>query len=68
MDYYRIIILVLYLQLMQGAQKDRMCFKYAKNYFQEKNPQLSNNQKVLSGYVKIHKINIAGKKKQKGLF
>ena len=48
-----------------GSTKRQNVFQICKKLFSRKNPQLSNNQKVLSGYVKIHKINIgdiAGKK------
>ena len=51
-----------------GSTKRQNVFQICKKLFSRKNPQLSNNQKVLSGYVKIHKINIAGKKSKKGYF
>ena len=51
-----------------GSTKRQNVFQICKKVFSRKNPQLSNNQKVLSGYVKIHKINIAGKKSKKGYF
>ena len=54
-----------------GSTKRQNVFQICKKLFSRKNPQLSNNQKVLLGYVKIveiHKINIAGKKSKKGYF